>query len=155
VTATHIKSSFHSLIPSCHLFSIIRLPSHETLSIRSQLSLRLSLMLRPTVSRPVYRGIKHPSGAYDQIFITVRQLRVCWCGALFLARGRVSFTIAAGPRQRSHSRVRVPWDSRPYFTVSESRLPISSPPTTRGATVEVFDPPPYGILPILNLNSSL
>jgi hypothetical protein len=32
---------------------------------------------------------KHPSGAYDQIFITVRQLRVCWCGALSLTRGRV------------------------------------------------------------------
>jgi hypothetical protein len=29
---------------------------------------------------------KHPSGAYDQIFITVRQLRVCWCGALSLTR---------------------------------------------------------------------
>jgi hypothetical protein len=34
-------------------------------------------------------GIKHPSGAYDQIFITVRQLRVCWCRALSLTRGRV------------------------------------------------------------------
>jgi hypothetical protein len=46
-------------------------------------------MLRPTVSWPVYLGIKHPSGAYDQIFITVRQLRVCWCGALSLTRGLV------------------------------------------------------------------
>jgi hypothetical protein len=48
-----------------------------------------SCMLRPTVSRPVCVGIKHPPGAYDQIFITVRQLRVRWCGALSLTRGRV------------------------------------------------------------------
>jgi hypothetical protein len=36
----------------------------------------------------------------------------------------LSFTIAAGPRQRIHSRVRLPWDSRPYFTFSDSRLPL-------------------------------
>jgi hypothetical protein len=49
----------------------------------------LSLILRPTVSRSVCLGVKHPSGAYDQIFITVRQLRVWWCGAMSLTRGRV------------------------------------------------------------------
>jgi hypothetical protein len=46
-------------------------------------------MLRPTVSRPVYLLIKCPSGPYDQIFISVRQLRICWCGVLSLTRGRV------------------------------------------------------------------
>jgi hypothetical protein len=45
--------------------------------------------VRPTVSRPVCFGIKHSSAAWEQIYITVRQLRVCWCGALSLTRGRV------------------------------------------------------------------
>jgi hypothetical protein len=108
-----------------------------------------SLMLRPTVSRPVGQsasrpvclGIKHPSGAYDQIFYfcqTVAGLLIR--GALSDERMGLSFTIAAGLRQRSHSRIRVPWDSRPYFTVSDSRLPFSSHPTTRRITVEVFYP---------------
>jgi hypothetical protein len=46
-------------------------------STRDRHLLSLSLMLRPTVSRLVCLGKKHPSGAYDQIFVTVRQLRVC------------------------------------------------------------------------------
>jgi hypothetical protein len=43
----------------------------------------------------------------------------------------LSFTIAAGPSQRSHSLVRVPWDSLPYFTVSDSRLPHTGGPGPR------------------------
>jgi hypothetical protein len=77
----------------------------------------------------------------------------------------LSFTIAAGPRQRSLSRVRVPRDSWLYFTLSDWWLtqpgahgpriyitqeqgpgytpklwvPFSSPPTTRRATVDLFE----------------
>jgi hypothetical protein len=46
-------------------------------------------MLQSMVSRPVCLGIKHPSRAQDQIFVSVRQLRVCSCGALSVTRGRV------------------------------------------------------------------
>jgi hypothetical protein len=57
-----------------------QLPSHNWLFVADSLV---------TVSRPVCLGMKHPSGAYDQVFVTVRQLQVCSCGALSLTRGWV------------------------------------------------------------------
>jgi hypothetical protein len=65
-------------------------------------------------------------------YITVWQLRSC-CLAL-----RPLWREDGFPCQRSLSRVRVPWDSRPYFTVSDVWLPFSSPSTTHRVTVEVF-----------------
>jgi hypothetical protein len=89
------------------------------------LYMSLSLMLRPTVSRPVCLGAKHPSGAYVQIFITCVTVMVLFLwGALSDERSVLSFVM----------------DLRPYFTVTHLRLPFSSPPTTRRVTVEVFDP---------------
>jgi hypothetical protein len=71
-------------------------------------------------------------------FPTVKGL-LMW-GAVSDEKTDPSFAISTGPRQRSRSRVRVPLDSRPYFTVSDWRLPFSSRPMTRRVTVEVFDP---------------
>jgi hypothetical protein len=50
---------------------------------------RVKVILRQTVSGPVCLCVTPPSEAQDQIFITVRQLRVWWCGALSLTRGWV------------------------------------------------------------------
>jgi hypothetical protein len=72
-------------------------------------------------------------------------------GALSDERTGLSFVCAAGPCQRSLSRVLVPWDLRSYFTVSDLRLPFLSPPTTHRVTVEVFDPASTRVKPNLLL----
>jgi hypothetical protein len=67
------------------------------------------------------------------------------CGALSDERTILSFTIAAGSRQRSHSRVRVPLNSRPYFTVSDSRLIFCRLLRLAGLRWRYSIPPLHGI----------
>jgi hypothetical protein len=43
---------------------------------------KVKVIFRPTVSRPACLGVIPTSEPQDQAFITVRQLRVCWCGAI-------------------------------------------------------------------------
>jgi hypothetical protein len=63
------------------------------------------------------------------IFFSAEHLRLySLCNILSHERMGLSFTIAAGPRQRSHSQAQVPRD---YFTVSDSRLPQPRGPGLR------------------------
>jgi hypothetical protein len=98
-------------------------------------------MLRPTVCRPVSLGVKHPSGAYDQITNTcVRVTVFFFWGALSDVRSCLSFVCAACPCQRSLSRVRVPWDLRP----SHLRLQFRSLLRFSGSRWRNSTPPPHG-----------
>jgi hypothetical protein len=88
-------------------------------------------ILRLTVSQSVGLGVEPNLGLMTTYLFFFWQLRSCFLwGDLSDERTGLSFVYAAGICQLSLSRVRVPWYSRPYFTVSNLRLPFSSPPTT-------------------------
>jgi hypothetical protein len=80
----------HNFVMKSYTYGMLKAVCNSRTGVRlGKLPIKVKVMLWPTISRPVCLGIKHPSGTYDQIFITVRQLLVCWCGALSLTRGRV------------------------------------------------------------------
>jgi hypothetical protein len=119
---------------------------------KRQLKVKFKLRLRQSA----------PSGAYYQIFISVRQLRVSWCGVLSLKRKQaccsqlllvlVSAVILGSESCGTRDQIllsqikdslnlegQVPVFTSPSYT-PRHWVPFSSPRTVRRATVEVFDP---------------
>jgi hypothetical protein len=73
-TFIQLLTTFHkSLFSTGHC----RLLTTLLLQLNCQLSQKSKLCYDRRFSRPVSLGIKHPPGAYDQIFINVRQLQAC------------------------------------------------------------------------------
>jgi hypothetical protein len=119
-------------------------------STRCDFWLSLSLMLRPPVSRPVCLGIKHPSGACEQIFIIVLTVAgLLILGALSDEKTDLSFTIPAGlpnavifgsesRRTRDHILLSQIWDFlfRRLLRLSGLRWRYSTPPPHRGLSTD-------------------
>jgi hypothetical protein len=99
VTAAQMKSSLHRLIPflplfcnrqfrrldsihficsQTHILAGWRLRTQYKVKVKAKAKATLRLTVSQSVSKSWYRA---PSGAHDQIFITVWQLRSCFCGA--------------------------------------------------------------------------
>jgi hypothetical protein len=104
-----------------------------------RLKVKVKVTLRLTVSQSVSLGVEPILGLMAGYLLLTDSDGLVFLGRLLWREDWPVF-YAAGPRQRSHSWVRVPWDSWPYFTHSDLRLPFSSPPTTRRVTLEVFEP---------------
>jgi hypothetical protein len=92
---------------------------------------QLQHWLQPTVSRPVYLGVNPHLRPNTRFVLLSDSCGFADVGALSDERISLSFTTAASPRQRSRSLVRVQHESWPYFTVSDSRLPLPGRPGPR------------------------
>jgi hypothetical protein len=119
------------------------LPHPERQCLFHSVLFKVSITLRPTVSRLVCLGIKHASVAYDQVFIAVRQLRICWWGrslwregwsAVYSFRWSSSAQSFSGPSAAGlvtifyclRFETPLTWRARHW-------VPFSSPPATRRA----------------------
>jgi hypothetical protein len=104
------------------------------------LSNKVKVTLRLTVSQSVSLGVEPHLGLMTRYLLLFDSYGIVFLGRPLWRKGSLAFVYAVGPRQRSLYGVRLPWDSWPYFTVSDLRLPFSSPHTTRRVMVEVFEP---------------
>jgi hypothetical protein len=88
------------------------------------IGVRVRVTLWRTVYRKSFRLCTKSLETHDQYFFSTEHLLLKSLRNICSdERMSLSFTIAAGPRHGSHSRVWVPRDSWPYYTLSDSRFP--------------------------------
>jgi hypothetical protein len=146
-------SSLRELTPRIHFLKTlpencrelsVAVSSRELSAVSLSLSLSLSLMLTTDGQSASLSWYKAPIRGLRPDFFSVRNTSDSYVlhsvgRSLWREDGSV-FCMCRWPLSAQSFSVVVPWHLRPYFTVSDLRLPFSSPPTTRRVTVEEFDP---------------
>jgi hypothetical protein len=129
----------------CQLFFEQTSPPGLMITFYSQLNWsKVEVTLRLTASQSVSLGVEPHLGLMTRYLLLFDSYGLVFVGLpLWLEDGSV-FCICCWPSPGSLSRVRVPWDSWSCFTVSDLRLPFSSPPTTRRVRWRYSTPPPHG-----------
>jgi hypothetical protein len=125
------SSSSHAqvLLSQSSVQSSCQLSTHNwTVKVKFKVTVRL------TVSESVNIDVEPHLGLMTRyVLLFDRYGLVFFCGRLLWREDGSVFYICCLPLPAQSF-------SRPYFTVSDLRLPFSSFPTTRRVTVEVFDP---------------
>jgi hypothetical protein len=104
------------------------------------LYVKVEVTLRLTVSQSVSLGVEPHLGLMTRYLLLFDSYSLVFVGRSLWREDGSVYCICCWVFPTQSFSGPSPWYSRPYFTVSDLRLPISSPLTTRRVTVEVFDP---------------
>jgi hypothetical protein len=108
-------------LPASSSKSSQQLNPSSSLTNFGKVEIKVKVRLRPTQSACL--GVRHPSAAHDQIYITARQLWDCWCGAPSLTRGQVwCLELLLSITSIKSFLGLSPTGLVAYFTASDSRL---------------------------------
>jgi hypothetical protein len=123
---------------ACSVLLIWRFISDRPLSVKVKVTLRL------TASQSVSLGIEPHLGPMTRyLFLSDSYVLISVGRPLWREDGSV-FCMCRWSCQRSLPRVLVPWDLRPYFTVSDLRLPFRRLLRLTGSRWRYSTPPPHG-----------
>jgi hypothetical protein len=109
----------------------------------------VKVVLQLTVIRPVCLGVRHPSGAHDEMFVTLSSASLDVVHPFRPKKKFIAYN-CRWSRHSSHSWIRVPRDSQTYFIVSGRDSPNLQAVEQFHPTdlVSSYDPPGCDILSI-------